>query len=499
MPRLLSVLTLVAGVSIAVATDPTPLEKQLTLQTAMATARQLLDVNMPADAVKTLEEELANADGNKAFLSLLREAYLAELQQLEKSSMPDMARIAQVRRKLALLGGALPTSKTEPPQPASTTTGESTLPPPVFDPPRTPKPTGGMSALPPPLADSSSIGADAAAEAAAAFKAGNYAEAARWFAKIPNLTTDQKTAWVYCRIKLSADRLNTPGCDVASVIAEVSDALKLAPHHAELQKVGQQILAIARTKSDPSRELTETSNGNWIETASFRVRHTGNRELAAAVAQAAENQRKAIFERWSGPATSPWSPKCEIIVHPTAEAFAKATSRPPQWTGNALVRLTDGRAEERRIDLRADDPSITTNALPRELTHVILADLFPTQPPPKWAAEGMAILASSPEEVSRYTRTLLRCARDGEWFSLGQLLEMNEFPTEKITAFYCQSVSLTEYLIRAAGSERNFTIFLRDCHRYGTPQALKRQMGIDSLQLLETSWKRSALEGGPKP
>ena len=282
----------------------------------------------------------------------------------------------------------------------------------------------------------------------------------------------------------------------AAVAADVADALKLVPRHAELQKVGEQVIATANQKAGGRRESAVTSTGDVVETASFRVRHSGNRELADAVAKAAEAQRKTIFERWSGPPAGAWGPKCEIVVHATADEFAKATGRPAQWTGNAVVRLTGGRAEERRIDLRADDTAITSNALPRELTHVVLADLFPDKPPPRWAEEGMAVLAGAPEEVSRYTRTLPRCARDGEWFALGQLMELKDFPAEKITGFYCESVSLTDYLVRAAGSERNFTIFLRDCQRYGTPQALKRQFHIDGPQMLEAGWKRAALEAG---
>ena len=56
----------------ATAADAPPIEKQLAVQKAMATARQFLDVNMPAEAVTTLEAEIANADGSKAFLALLR-------------------------------------------------------------------------------------------------------------------------------------------------------------------------------------------------------------------------------------------------------------------------------------------------------------------------------------------------------------------------------------------------------------------------------------------
>jgi hypothetical protein len=150
------------------------------------------------------------------------------------------------------------------------------------------------------------------------------------------------------------------------------------------------------------------------------------------------------------------------------------------------------RATARRIDLRADD-AMLTNALPRELTHVVLADLFAGEPPPKWALEGMAVLAGSPEEISRYTRTLARCARDGELRTLAALFDLKDFPADKITGFYCQSVSVTEYLIKLNG-ERNFKIFLGAAQRYGVAQALRQQYNIDGPQALEAAWKRACVD-----
>lgn len=484
--RLLVALATVPLVTLlALGADPAPIEKHLAIQKAMVTARQFLEVNMPNEALVALEAEVPNADGNKAFLNLLREAYLSELGRLEKSATPDAARVAQIRRNLNLLGGMAPI-------PAKPTAPSDA--PPVATPVVRPE----VPTLPPPSFDLS--GADAGAEAAAAFKKGSYAEAAKLFASLPAPAPEQKTAWAYCRIRLAADRLNAPQCDAttaASVATEVADALKLVPQHAELREVGQQVLAAARRKAPGAREpVAGAGLGDVVETASFRVRHYGTREVAEAVSKAAELQRKVIFERWSGPPSGAWAPKCEIVIHPNGEIYAKATNRPAASTGTTTVRLTNGRATERRIDLRADDAAVATNALPRELTHVVLADLFPDKPPPKWAQEGMAILAGTPDEAERYTRTLPRCARDGDWFALAQLLDLKEFPTEKITGFYCQSVSLTDYLIRLGGSERNFTIFLRDVHRYGTSQALKRQYSIDGPQALEQAWKRAALEMG---
>lgn len=480
MTRPCASLALVFALPLLANADPTPVERAIGVQKAMATARGYLDVNMPAEAVAALEAEINNADGNKAFLTLLREAYLAELYRLEKADTPDAARLSQIRRSLALLGGVAP--KAPGPAPAAAA-------------PVAPAVPVAVPTLPAPTSDSP---IDAAHEAAAAFKKGDYAAAARLFASVRELNADQKTAWAYCRVRLANESLNAPSCDgtsAAACAADVTDALKLLAPNAELRPVAEQVIAMANRKAG-SAKPTPVASGDVVETPSFRVRHSGNRELAEAVAKAAEEQRGKIFERWSGPPAGAWNPKCEITIHATADAFTKATARPAGGTGNAAVQLVDGLVTERRIDLRADDPVVVSNALPRELTHVVLADLFPDKPAPRWAVEGMAILAGTPEEVARYTRTLPRCARDGDWHALAKLLEMKGFPADNITGFYCQSVSLTEYLVRAGGGEKHFTTFLRDCQRYGAPQALRRQYEIDGPQALEAAWKRAVLETG---
>ena len=300
-------------------------------------------------------------------MTLLREAYAAELAHQEKTASPDSTRVEQLRRHLALLGGAAP-------QPAAA----PTLPPPSFD--------------PPPFVVPTPTGADSVAEATAAFKKGDFASAMRLFAaREGSLTAEQKAAWAYCRVWVANAKLSDATGDAAALAADVADALKLVPQNAELRKVGQQVI----DKANARREST----GDVVETASFRVHYSGQRGLAESVAKSAESLRKEIFERWSGPPAGAWSVKCDIHIHSTPENYTKATSRPTASTGNAIVRLTDGRADERRIDLRADDDTLLANALPRELTHVVLADLFPDKPAPKWAVEGMAILAGSPQEA----------------------------------------------------------------------------------------------------
>jgi hypothetical protein len=338
----------------------------------------------------------------------------------------------------------------------------------------------------------------AVADAIDAFKQANFADADRLFAAVgaAKLTAEQKTAWAYCRIKLAADRVNAADCDpvtAAAAVQGVSAALEMIADNAKLQGFGREVLKAARAKAGTVKApAAVAAAGDAIETDNFRVCHGGNRELGEAVARAAEGERGRIFERWSGPAGGGWQPKCEIAIHATAEEYARATGKPAASTGHATVRLAGGRVTERRLDLRADD-ALIANALPRELTHVVLADLFADKPPPKWALEGMAILAGSPEEINRYARTLPRCARDGELRPLAALFELKDFPADKITGFYCQSVSVTDYLIKLKG-ERNFKIFLGVAQRYGTAEALKREYKIDGPQALEQAWRRAALD-----
>jgi hypothetical protein len=332
------------------------------------------------------------------------------------------------------------------------------------------------------------IHADSPAEAEgdALFKAGNHREAAAWYAGVHAadamvLSVKQREAWAFSRIRIAAESASDP----AACEREVSAAVALAPGSDAVKRLGESVLALTRRTEAVNVEATAGEN--------FTVTG-GTPEFAEKVAAAAEKLRGTIFERWSGPAGGAWTPKCEIVIHATAAEYAIATKQAAERAGHATVKLAEGKVMERRLDLRADDESLLTDTLPRELTHVILADLFPFTPPPKWAEEGMAVLAASPDEVGRYSRTMAKCAREGKLYTVAALLEMKEFPAaEKITGFHCGSVSLVEYLVKLKG-EKHFTTFLRDCQRYGSVSALKRQYGVESPKDLQEAWLKAALK-----
>lgn len=458
-------------------------ERLLAVQAALANARECLAENRSGEAVQLLEAHLNDAEGHRGYLNTLRLAYMAELNRLREANA-DSEQLRPLQTKLALIGG--PTS-----------------PPPAA--PETKQPTAPKSASNTTESANKSQGFDLLRQATAIFQQDTSDPrqldlAARLFAaafaKRIKMSDDQLAAWAQCRLKVVEAQLQQGSLDgeqAESLLAETLDALSLVEDNAALQAAGQRLISQLRGDTATKPAQPPTTNGSSIavvETGSFRIRHTGQAALAEKLGEIAEAKRAEIFSRWSGPPAGSWKPKCDIVLHPNGESLAKATQQPPQATGHALVNLEEGVAQSRRIDLRADDPGVLDNALPRELTHVILADLFPTKAPPRWAIEGMAVLATTDAEQDRYLRTAKRCREAGELLPLPRLMQAKEPPREGVTGFFAGSVSLVEFLVQWKG-EKAFTSFLRDCQRYGIPSAMKRQYGVDDAHELEETWIRA--------
>ncbi|MFO0937431.1 MAG: hypothetical protein U0798_13050 [Gemmataceae bacterium] len=511
------------------------IDRAILVQKAMADARDFLVANDPASASAVLEAQLAHANVNRSYLDLLCKAYHEEKEKLRLEKSPDLKRLETIAKRLAILEGTKSETALAPAASSATesaTNLPSISPPSAVTPPPAALPTSVLepareeTSRPAPTVQATQTGAEWLKTATSLFNQGKtdpsrYREAARYFAKAYEnqtlFTPDQLTAWVYCRVRVAAEELNKPTANretARAMEADVTAALALAPQNAGLQKAGRDVLASARsilgTKApsapavastppaprspgSPIVQVGETSvvaSANRVSGTSVFVNHTGQPELAATIAKAVETQRKAITEKWFGPAGSAWSPVCEITLHANGSAFTSATGLSERATGKAEVVLENGQVKSRRIDLRADDESLLTVSLPRELAHLVLADLFPNKPPPRWAEEAIAVLSTSPAEVERYKRAAPRLALDGALPSAEQLMASTGFPSaERITGFYVVSVSLVDFLVSKKG-EKTFATFLTDSQRYGIEPAFKRQYGMTPSQL-DAAWRRS--------
>jgi hypothetical protein len=229
--------------------------------------------------------------------------------------------------------------------------------------------------------------------------------------------------------------------------------------------------------------------GSWQqrETANFRIFHR-DAHLAEAVAEAAESVRATQAKRWSSPAVQrTWTPRCEIYLYPTGELLAQATGQPDTSPGFSAMEVNGNRIVARKIHLRADHAQVRDAILPHEVTHVVLADLFIAQPLPRWADEGIAVLAEPPTEQQLKAAELREPLQSGQVFSLDKLMAMDYPDAKDWGIYYAQSVSLTRYLAEQ-GPPEWFVRFVRASQQKGVEAALRDVYQIGGLDVLQQRW-----------
>ncbi len=223
------------------------------------------------------------------------------------------------------------------------------------------------------------------------------------------------------------------------------------------------------------------------ETANFRIYHC-DPELAERAASIAEATRSAQVKRWGSPAArATWSPRCELYLFPDRRLYAETTGQPESSPGISSMANDGMRVVSRRMNLRADHPRLLTATLPHEVTHIVMADLFVTRMIPRWADEGLAVLAEPVSEQHRRRADLKEPLDTGRVFEAGQLMTMDYPEPKDWKLFYAQSVSLTRFLVDQGPPER-FIQFVREAQRLGPEPALRDVYQIDGLSALQERW-----------
>ncbi len=241
--------------------------------------------------------------------------------------------------------------------------------------------------------------------------------------------------------------------------------------------------------------------GRWqvLNSTNFRVFHV-DPALAEKVAGIAEATRTSQLQRWT--ATDPanrWFPVCEIYLYPSAREFSERTGQPEDSPGFSTSGLMAGRVTARRVNLRTDHPKMLAAILPHEVTHIVLAELFPEQQIPRWADEGMAVLSEPQDEQAGRAADLHAPLRGGKIFSVEQLMVMDYPEGKHWPLYYAQSISLTRFLVDQDSPVR-FVEFVRDAQRHGFEAALRRHYQIQTYAELQERWiayARSSSEGAP--
>ncbi|MBI2823884.1 MAG: hypothetical protein HYX69_04230 [Planctomycetia bacterium] len=227
------------------------------------------------------------------------------------------------------------------------------------------------------------------------------------------------------------------------------------------------------------------------ESENFRICRAAGCRVQPGLTERLETLRKELCDAWLSGDAAAWQPKCYIVLHATGASYVQEVGAGGRQTsGSSLVDVGGQRVVARRIDIRGDCADWLTGTLPHELTHVILADRFVESPIPRWADEGVAMLADTAEKRRRHEKDLRAALGAGNDFRLAELLTMESYPhPSRMGAFYAQSVSLAEYMTRI-GTKSQFVAFVDKAASQGYDAALRETYAIAGVSDLERRWRK---------
>jgi len=257
-------------------------------------------------------------------------------------------------------------------------------------------------------------------------------------------------------------------------------------------------LALLGADPESSRQTpgTVAVNGcQWHATSpNFAVRNFHASHDARQVAEYCERWRYKLQKYWIAADQDAWATKCEVVIHAGSTSYlAAAGSGAGQTFGSSLIKFSNDKQVARRlIDFRGDSAHGLA-AVPHEMTHVVLADLLGGRQPPRWADEGMAILADTHEKQMLHERDLTQGIANRAAFRVAELMTLESYPQPaRIPAFYGQSASLTACLAKRDDPAK-FVEFLRRSLDDGYDKALRDIYHLDNVARLEQLWREQRL------
>lgn len=194
-------------------------------------------------------------------------------------------------------------------------------------------------------------------------------------------------------------------------------------------------------------------------------------------------------------AVAPWSPKCLVVVHGSLGSYLQAVPGGDQTVASAWVETEAGKVVTRQIDVRGDRADWMEGGVAHELVHILAADRFIDVPMPRWAEEGMALLADPHRKQQLHDVDFRRASASRRHFRLGDLLALHEYPTpERMQTFYGQSASIVRFLADR-GEPAQFVDFIEHALENGYDSALQATYGFENVAELEAAWQRSLRNG----
>lgn len=269
----------------------------------------------------------------------------------------------------------------------------------------------------------------------------------------------------------------------------MSRSIRLVALFFVLLRVGLQVEPAAAQEAGrrpgPVRacDCTCESRGGWTvaETGSFSVWSHMSRDETMRLARRCEALRGELQRTWLGPGeAAPWQPRCAVVVHPRIDDYRRALGGARDVSvGCTTITCDEDRVVFRRIDLRSDADGWEANALPHELTHVVLADRFAGRRLPSWLDEGLAMSSESAALRARRAAVLTDAVQSQRLPALETLLGSDRaLSRHDAELHYSISLSLVEHLERQGGHDK-LLAFAENLLASGCSAALQATYGIE--------------------
>lgn len=268
-----------------------------------------------------------------------------------------------------------------------------------------------------------------------------------------------------------------------------SFALSVTPH-AFAQAQPQD--GIGQVSSAPAVKCFRLDRRHVAQSANFNVYSADSAAVARRTAQCAEMTLAELATRWFGRVNEKlWAPRCQIVLHRGRSEYRAAVGAGSEGTrGSSAVTFDEGKITGRRIDLLDMDQDRLASVLPHELTHVLLRDRFAQGTLPRWADEGMAMLADTEEKRAQHLHDLRTAMAKSDEFLAADLLTMGYPPSSRRQCFYGQSVFLTQFLV-ARKDPQHFIKFVEGAGIAGFDIALRECYAIADVAQLDRQWRRN--------
>ena len=192
--------------------------------------------------------------------------------------------------------------------------------------------------------------------------------------------------------------------------------------------------------------------------------------MARVIAAEAEFHRSRLAKTWFGKELPDWKQPCTIRYEETTGGLGGASTfqyGDRNRVGSAVTSM--------QTELKGNFLTVLAEALPHEVMHTLLHTHF-GKPLPRWADEGLAIAAESPESQVRHDTKTRELLNAGRGIRLRNLLRMTEYPRDMMT-IYAQGYSVVFFLINRLSRADNTQPVVSDAST-GQPVSWSREASL---------------------